>query len=914
MLLDQDGQVVTREELRQELWPTGTYVDFDGSLNAALKRLRAALEDDAENPRFIETVPKRGYRFIAPVSVETSPANSEVQMPVNPGSSNTNVQPAPAGQLVVPRSSWTYQRFAAMCAFVLIAAVAAALWVRNATPPRPQPVQASAGSRAERRSIAILGFHNASGRGDDAWLSTALTEMLRTELGAGNQLRVVSGENVAQFRLASPWSQTDSLSSKTASEVGKTLDGDLLVLGSYMTVGEPRTGSIRVDFRLQDAQTGQLLYEGAETGTEKQFFGLVAKVGAALRERLGLPEVSESEEVGVLSSLPSDPQADRFYAVGLQKMHEYDYVTARDLFLQAEKITPDFPLVHLMLSRAWGSLGYDQNSRDEAKKALGLSVGLPQTDKLLIEGAYYETLKDWGQAATAYRALYAIYPDSVDYAERLIIVQNAAGHREEALAVIKQLRQLPQPTCDDPRIDFWEAKVLSYTNGPAAAPFMDRAVAKAASRGQKLLYAQFRLAECLGLIYSDKPQTATALCDEAYQIFLAAGNRLMAADALRIMGDRRGAEGDLDGARETYQRALAILGELGEHEKTGTVINNMAITEENQGRIDDAEKLFRRAKQNFEECGDTLNVGVTVGNIGDVMLSRGELRNAEKQYQDARRLLQPIVPVGVEYELYSIAQVRLLEGDIPTARRYANQAFEMAKARGGWQEVSQATAGLGDISVAAGDFQAARQKYEQALSVYQKVGAKGGVADMQAAQAGISTEEGKPSDAEVALRKSLAEFQIEKDMMNEIHAEIDLCRALLMQGKLDEASKVISDAVALSRTSQDPSLKLPVAIQHVRVEVARLTSAANPRSDLSSPRRELQNVILAARRLGYYGIECDARLALGELELHLAPAVASSQLAALAEQAHNRGLELVSRRAAELQASSLALPKLASSH
>jgi DNA-binding winged helix-turn-helix (wHTH) protein len=68
-LLENPGRIVTREELRQKLWPEGTYVDFDGSLNVILKRLRAALDDDSENPRFIETVPRRGYRFIAPVSV-----------------------------------------------------------------------------------------------------------------------------------------------------------------------------------------------------------------------------------------------------------------------------------------------------------------------------------------------------------------------------------------------------------------------------------------------------------------------------------------------------------------------------------------------------------------------------------------------------------------------------------------------------------------------------------------------------------------------------------------------------------------------------------------------------------------------------------------------------------------------------
>src|SRR3984957_16188377 len=69
MLLERNGEIVKREQLCQALWPKGTHVNFEGSLNAALKKLRAALQDDAENPRFIETVPRQGYRFLAPVHV-----------------------------------------------------------------------------------------------------------------------------------------------------------------------------------------------------------------------------------------------------------------------------------------------------------------------------------------------------------------------------------------------------------------------------------------------------------------------------------------------------------------------------------------------------------------------------------------------------------------------------------------------------------------------------------------------------------------------------------------------------------------------------------------------------------------------------------------------------------------------------
>jgi len=905
MLLQRAGQIVTREELRHNLWPTGTYVDFDGNLNSALKRLRAALDDDADNPRFIETVPKRGYRFIAPVTVKDAFALSEPKpsLPVSSFPSENEILAKPHSH----RSSFSYRRrvvpIGAAAAMVL--AMAALLVFRKhvAAPPAPSaPGTVDVG--AIRRSIAVLGFQNASGRPSDAWLSTALAEMLRTELGAGGKLRVVPGENVAQFRKSSPWSETDSLSQQTASRLGKALDSDLLVLGSFAALGEPQDGSVRVDFRLQDAQTGEILYEGAETGSEKQFFGLVAKIGVELRERLGLPMISESDEVNVVSSLPSDPDANRFYSLGLEKLRNYDDAAAKDLFLEAEKLAPRFPLVHLMLFRTWGDLGYDQKAKDEIKIAYQLSAGLPETDKLQVEGAYYDNLRDRNKAVAAYRALFSVYPDSVDYGLYLFNALNWAGRREEALAVIRQLRKLPPPASESPLIDFAQYMAVSQTSPEEAQPFLESAIAKAAAQGQKLLYARFRLQQCIDEVYGSRPQGGVAHCQEAYDIFMAAGNRLFAADALRTMGDRRGAKGDIVGARELYQHALAILTPLGEHEKTGVVLNNMAIGYENQGQIDQAEKLFRQAAETWRECGDTLNEAVALGNIADIFMVRGLLRQAEAHYEDARRRTEGSTNnANVAYDLYSIAAVRLYEGDIAGAKDFASRALAMAQQHDNAPDVAQAAATIGDILMAQGELPGARQNYQKALAIRQQLGNKGGVAENQAALADISVEEGRPSEAEAPLRKALAEFQAEKVTMDEIRAEIDLSRTLLREGKLAEARNTISEAAALSRDSRDPGLKLPVAIQDARVKVALMASEPKSKRDWSNPRRELQSVILTAKQLGYYGIECDARLALSQLELRENPPVARAHLAELARESREHGLNLISHKATALQAS-----------
>ena len=912
ILLEHSGQIVTREDLQRALWPAGTYVSFDASLNMALNRLRAALDDDADNPRFIETVPKRGYRFIAPIALEDSPAPLEAEIP--PSRPSFPLEKPPVTDLSSsepgPSARGLLLELGAAAVALLIAATSFFVFHKRAHVPTASTEQPSVDIGQLRRSAAVLGFQNASGRPNDAWLSTALAEMLRTELGAGGKLRVVSGEDVAQYRAGAPWSETDSLSQPTTARIGKAFDSDLLVLGSFAAVrNAPGDDSIRVDFRLQDAKTGKILYEGAESGSEKQFFGLAATIGTDLRERLGLSMISESEEAGVVSSLPSDPDANRLYSLGLAELRDADVATAKDLLLQAEKLAPHFPLVHLMLYRAWAGLGYDQKAKDEIKIAYLLSSGVPEVDKLQIEGAYYQSLKEHEKAISVYRALYTLYPDSLDYAVQLIALLNNPAHRLEALAIVKRLRKLPPPASEDPRIDYWQGTLIASVGNSIGQPYVEKAAAEAASHGQKLLYAYFRLHQCRGTVYSDHPQGGAAYCKEAYDIYMAAGNPLYAADALRTMGDRRGAKGDFDGARELYQRALALLTPLGEHEKTGVVLNNMAITYENQGRMTDAQKLFRRAAETWTQCGDLLHAGVALGNLGDVLMVRGQLHEAELQYDRARKQIEAVgSDSDVPYLLYSVASIRLSEGDVAGAKQYTEQAMAIARRGKNVNDIAGDSEVIGAIQIAADDLAGAHQTFQQALDICRQQANKGSIAGIEVELAEVSLEAGKFSEAEQTLRKSLAEFRAENAVLEEIETETDLSRSLLHENKLAGARQAVSDAIALSATTRDPNLKLPAAIMDARVQVAELSARANAKSkpDFAVPRHKLSSVVATAHRLGYYQIECDARLALAELDLRESVPSARAHLARLASDARRHGLNLISRKVATLADSATA--------
>jgi len=192
VLLQAQGQIVTRDEIRNRLWPEGTFVEFDDSLNSAVKKLRTALNDSAEHPRFFETVPKVGYRFVAPVSIvgetaivtgpletprsdEASPTNHERQAPTTRAPSDR--EPSDSGVVSIP-SRWLL--IVSVVSLLLAILTLAIVYLR-----RPQ-----VGLRVE--SIAVLPMENLSGDPQQQYFADGMTDELITKLAKLSSLSVIS--------------------------------------------------------------------------------------------------------------------------------------------------------------------------------------------------------------------------------------------------------------------------------------------------------------------------------------------------------------------------------------------------------------------------------------------------------------------------------------------------------------------------------------------------------------------------------------------------------------------------------------------------------------------------------------------------------------------------------------------------
>lgn len=224
LLLENSPEIVTREELRRNLWPAGTHVDFDGSLNVILKKLRAAIDDDSENPRFIETVPRRGYRFIAPVT-EVSQAQEEA-VPAAPNTTENGGSAAEPPGLSTPAPVATVpsRRFLAMVAAGLVLLALAALAYRT------RFSRATETAAQKRVMLAILPFQNLSNDPAQDYFSDGLTEETITDLGqmSPQHLGVIARTSAMVYK------HTD----KTVSQIGRELGVDYILEGSVRRNGE----------------------------------------------------------------------------------------------------------------------------------------------------------------------------------------------------------------------------------------------------------------------------------------------------------------------------------------------------------------------------------------------------------------------------------------------------------------------------------------------------------------------------------------------------------------------------------------------------------------------------------------------------------------------------------------------------
>lgn len=745
-----------------------------------------------------------------------------------------------------------------------------------------------------RRSVAVLGFKNISGRADQAWISTALSEMLTTELEVGEQLRTVPGENVTQMKLSLSLPEADSYGHESLAKIHNSLNADDIVVGSYVPLGE---GQIRLDLRLQDAVQGEMLAAVSEKGSEAHIDDLVNRAGLVLREKLGASPVSGTEAAAVTATLPANPEAARLYSEGLAKLRIFDALGARDLLARAVALDPSYAMGHAALSSAWLSLGYETKAQQEAKLAFDSSGPLSREERLSVEGRYRETTHEWSKAIEIYRTLWQLFPDNVEYGLHLAHAQSTSGSGNDALATIETMRKLPAPAKDDPRIDLAEDYAADNLGdfGREQRCAASAAV-KGESQGAKLMVARARLDEGWALERLGDSQRAAVAADQARELYAGPGDQYGVGQSLVRAGDVLIDQGSFDAARKKYEESLVIFRKIGAHGVTARVLNNEGNAFLNQGKMQQAKAYYEKALAIDREVGFEPAIGSGIGNIALVLDNLGDLNGARKMQEEALQVFTRFGDKhGVGNTLTNLGNVLQEMGELAEARRRLEEASAVYQEIGEKRGQAYVADGLSAVLFEQDEVAEARKKQQEALSAREVMGEKTNVAASWANLAALSLEEGKLNDAEKMASDAIREFEIAKVPAFEVLARGVLARALLAQGKASEAKEEARRALEQAKNADDRPTRLQARIDFARVQAGL--------GSFKRAAEESKAVLVEASRYGYMGDELYARLEIGEIELKSGhPASARTDLVLLEKDARSKGFLLVARKAAALTA------------
>jgi tetratricopeptide (TPR) repeat protein/TolB-like protein len=765
-------------------------------------------------------------------------------------------------------------------------------------------ISSTPSSPRARRSIAVLGFRNLSGRPEESWLSTALAEMLSTELVAGEKLRLVSGEDIARTKLELPLADADSLSRDTLTRLHKNLGSDFIVLGSYTALGEKPGTRIRLDLRLQDAVGGETIADIAAVGSEADLFDLATQVGSQLREKLGVEAVSPVEAVSVRASLPSNRDAARLYSEGLARLRVFDALAARDLLQEAVAADPKFSLAHSALAEALSRLGYSKKAQLEARQALELSASLSREERLVVEGRCSVIAYERDKAIEIYRTLFTLFPDSVDFGLRLAWAQTGAGKGRDALATVESLRKLEAPASDDPRIELQEVAAWDALGDfkRQEQPLL-RAIEKARAHGSRLVLARALENQCWLFMYFGQTQNAVAACRESRDLYAAAGDRNGEAIALRCWADAT-IQSDAPESIRLYQQAQSLFRKVGSEAGLANVLSNLGNVYGEQGDYAKAEKLQRESLDGFRLTDDRRAQAEIIGDIGSHRMEQGDLRGAIQLDEEALQLDREMANTGAAAGSVSdLAFVHQLQGDLAGAEQEFEQSLATVQQNGNQDSTATVMWRLGGLLLQEADFSGARKRYEQALAIRTSAGDELTIAETRLGIADLSLEEAQsPVAQEAAMRQVIEVFQKQKARDDEIEAWCTLARVLLAEGKVAAAKEAMQHAGLLAAKSQNPAIRWQTTIVSARIDTAGNNTSGKDAvnsASVQSARKELGAIILKSRTLGYKGFELNARLALAEIEMKTGQTKSGRVLlTAIEADAKAKGYNLIARKAA----------------
>ena len=377
LLLDRPGQLVTRDELMKKLWPSDTFVDFDHSINKAVNRLREALDDSVDQPRFIETVPRRGYRFIGPVAPSREPTETE-----NP-------------PLLETRRGRQWKVLVPAAALLAAALMGVALYWRSRI-----------AHRAGKVSIVLADFVNDT---SDPVFEDALRQALLASLDQSPFLSILSDDKVREQLGYMGRSATERLTEPVAREVCQRAGSTVVLVGSISSLGT----HYALGLNAVNCQTGESVSrQEAEVESREKILRAVDRITTKTRETLGESLSSiQKYDVPLDQATTSSLEALRFFRLGQKAEDTEGSAAAIAFYKQAIALDPSFSEGYESLGVNYVNFGQSDLAATYLKRAVELSSRISEQERFETFAAYYLVgTRELDKAIEAYQLWEKTYP------------------------------------------------------------------------------------------------------------------------------------------------------------------------------------------------------------------------------------------------------------------------------------------------------------------------------------------------------------------------------------------------------------------------------------------------------------------------------------------------------------------------
>jgi DNA-binding winged helix-turn-helix (wHTH) protein/tetratricopeptide (TPR) repeat protein len=772
LLVERAGETVPKEELLERVWEGSTVEE--NNLTQSISTLRKVLGEKRGENRYIFTDPGKGYRFVASVSA-IGPALTAISADV--------ISPEPDKKAGRPQRA----RFMVVATVCLALCVGLGVWLRYR----------SGGTRPSRHSVAVLRIRDLSKASSEAWMQTALSELLTSELAAGDKLETIPAEDVVRWQndLGNTSEGVDQ--SRLLRSARQTFGADAFVLGSYIVIGTCPDCRVRVDLGLYNARTGSRSGTIIDEGPARDLLDLTARLGTKLRADLGVN--------GTPEAVPRFPasEAMREYAEGLTALRLMDPMAARDHLQAAVAADGSNALIHAALADAWTALGYNARAGEEYQRAYDLSKSLGRLDQLGIEARYRATLQQWDRAIEIYSSVWKLFPDSLEDGLNLARAQTRGHQYANASATLQKLRGLAGPAGKDPRIDLLEAQNAGgVANFSRTREYAHRAAAEAASREARYLYARSRLLEG-GAMATLGDQNWSAVLTEARTRCEEIGDRSCVSQAWRIRGNTQFAYADFPSAQEAYMNGLAIARELGDRAEMAKIVTGLAVVARSRRDWQQAEQMLREAISLQIETGYSPSDVQT--NLVELYIEIGRSSDALQLLENAEAAARE---TGEQQDLGEVFRLRaaiaLSAGRLDEAQRLAESAVATLRPTNGYEPLTLALAQLSSILTVRGDLKRAGSLLAEASpgSVPELAGS------VALARAELLLAGGQFEEANTAAKSATAAFGKANLDVESAQALMVQADALEMLGRREEA---LAASLEAERSAARTPNKLPAA-------------------------------------------------------------------------------------------------------